>query len=152
LIVTLAQGIVYNLLPDSGDREGRVGLLLNGDYEQIKNNASAIEAHLQHHVSTLAKDEHDHVPSRSLIGMWNSQVFKNLMTTSTDVKVDTVHLVQDSKLVAAWNSRSLFVLTLDVRVEVLFQILDSNNKPVAASAIDKHLASVYKSTSAAPKL
>eukprot|EP00045_Choanoeca_perplexa_P014974 m.180551 g.180551 ORF g.180551 m.180551 type:complete len:602 (-) comp16855_c0_seq4:571-2376(-) len=103
------KGIVYNLLPDSGDREGRVGLLLNGDYEQIKNNAGAIEAHLQH------------------------QVFKGFLPTSTDVKVDTVHLVQDKK------------------VEVLFQVLDSSNKPVPASAIDKHLSNAYKSTAVAAK-
>eukprot|EP00730_Choanoeca_flexa_P013033 TRINITY_DN4900_c0_g1_i2.p1 TRINITY_DN4900_c0_g1~~TRINITY_DN4900_c0_g1_i2.p1 ORF type:complete len:624 (+),score=173.37 TRINITY_DN4900_c0_g1_i2:114-1985(+) len=104
------KGIVYNLLPDSGDREGRIGLLLNGSYDEIKANATAIEAHLQHKVLK------GYAASRG---------------SSIDVKVDTIHMVQDSK------------------VEVIFQALDTNSKPIPASSIDKYLSQAYKSGAAA---
>lgn len=69
------KAVVYNLLPTSKNTDGRLGLSLNGDLEEIKTNVDRISAHLQ------------------------NNVLKGLIAPGVhEVKVDTVRLLQDGNV------------------------------------------------------
>ncbi|EDQ87736.1 uncharacterized protein MONBRDRAFT_33095 [Monosiga brevicollis MX1] len=66
--------VAYNLLPRQGDREGRIGIIINGSYDEIKENVKAIESHLQ------------------------NKVLKQLLKPLQEVYVDSVRMTQEGKV------------------------------------------------------